>query len=403
MEGNNWKQLIEEKLDSAYLRDVLSRILQVPTDVPFGQNFMEPDDPKLVNYVQNVLKPELERIGVPEIIDAPKNQLLVPLGSGEKDTSLLFMCFTPAQHAQWSKEPYSGRIGNGKEFGYDEDCAFGAGAGQNKGAMAAMLTVLKLLVDSKIGLKGRLYFAINNEGRSSQECSEALIRSQNLKADFGMECYGVERDGECIVTLGHRGRVDIDVTIKGKTGHSSHPHDALSAIEAAYEVMTRLRAIELDRIHPNLGQEQLTIYKMVFSPIAPHTLPDRCEIAIDRRMLPGTSPDFAVEQVRRAIGDLSPYEVSVEKGVYMLPLEVSADAPIVKAIKQSSRLMTGREATSGYIRWAFDAGGPTSLGIPTVMYGPRPKKDYTSEDFQPISLVVDFAKTYAHVILSMLM
>ncbi len=56
---------------------------------------MEPDDPKLVHYVQHVIRPELQRIGVYNILDLPKNQIAVKYGSGEKDASLLIMAYTP--------------------------------------------------------------------------------------------------------------------------------------------------------------------------------------------------------------------------------------------------------------------------------------------------------------------
>jgi hypothetical protein len=49
---------IVEQLDMRYLIDTLVDIAQVPTDVPLGPNvFMAPDDPKLVHYVQHILRP----------------------------------------------------------------------------------------------------------------------------------------------------------------------------------------------------------------------------------------------------------------------------------------------------------------------------------------------------------
>src|SRR2546428_3384699 len=54
-----------QQLDHRYLVDTLVRLLKVPTEVPLGPNtLMEPDDPKLVHYVQEIVRPELQRIGV---------------------------------------------------------------------------------------------------------------------------------------------------------------------------------------------------------------------------------------------------------------------------------------------------------------------------------------------------
>ena len=51
-------QDLTSKLDEGYLIDVLTELAKVPTEVPLGADtFMEPDDPKLVHYVQKVCVP----------------------------------------------------------------------------------------------------------------------------------------------------------------------------------------------------------------------------------------------------------------------------------------------------------------------------------------------------------
>ena len=74
-------------LDRDYLVATLSRLARVPTDVPLGyETLMDPDDPKLVQYVQHVIRPELLRLGVHDLIDAGNN-LIARLGSGESGRS----------------------------------------------------------------------------------------------------------------------------------------------------------------------------------------------------------------------------------------------------------------------------------------------------------------------------
>ena len=52
--------LVERHLDRRYLSEMASTFARVPTDVPIGlETFMDPDDPKLVRYVQTVLRPRL--------------------------------------------------------------------------------------------------------------------------------------------------------------------------------------------------------------------------------------------------------------------------------------------------------------------------------------------------------
>ncbi|MEM3005287.1 MAG: hypothetical protein QXJ79_01070, partial [Candidatus Bathyarchaeia archaeon] len=144
--------------------------------MPLGpQTLMEPDHPKLVYYVQNVIRNELKNIGVYDVIDMPKNQIVIKMGSGEIDSSLLIITYTPVQHHNWMKDPFSGKIAIPLEYGIREPCAFGQGAEQNKAHFAAMLTLLKAFVDGGIKLRGTLYWGVNNEGRSSHECSFSMI------------------------------------------------------------------------------------------------------------------------------------------------------------------------------------------------------------------------------------
>ena len=100
------------KIDERYLIDILVELAQIPTEVPLGsQTFMEPDDPKLVHYVQNGLRPKLDALGVQHITDVPDNQLLVRYGDGTSKTSFLVMVYTATQHHNLMEDPFSGKIG----------------------------------------------------------------------------------------------------------------------------------------------------------------------------------------------------------------------------------------------------------------------------------------------------
>src|SRR4051794_17824851 len=100
-------------LDRAYLVETLSRLARVPTDVPIGfETLMEPDDPKLVHYVQDVMRPEFVRLGVYDLLDAPRNNLIARYGTSESGLTLLIQNYTPAQHSNLMDDPFSGKIGS---------------------------------------------------------------------------------------------------------------------------------------------------------------------------------------------------------------------------------------------------------------------------------------------------
>lgn len=391
--------VIEAYLNRAYLVETLSRLAQTPTDVPLGfQTLIEPDDPKLVHYVQRELRPELVRLGVYDLLDAPRNNLVARLGRGVSGTSLLIQNYTPTQHHNLMEDPFSGRVGNAAQYGHDEPVVFGQGVSQCKAHQAVMLTVLKLLRESGVELQGRLYWAINNEGRSSHACSEAILATLPEKPTFGI----LQIDTGLAISLGNRGRVDVDVHVRGSATHSSTPQDGLSAIEGAHEVITRLRQVRWSERHPLLGGRHALVYKMQFAPLAPHTLPSDATLTVDRRLLPGDDPDEAAEEIRAAIGDLAPFSVRVERGVFMLPAMVDPEHPGVRALQEAHAAIHGQAAATQYGQGTFDAGGLCAVGVPTVMYGAGGGAGLLGVDFVPIAVVVAEAQVLTALILSYL-
>ena len=78
MSSQDQPQDLASKLDEGYLIDVLMELTKVPTEVPLGaETFMEPDDPKLVHYVQKVLRPKLDALGVADKISGRPGQPVI--------------------------------------------------------------------------------------------------------------------------------------------------------------------------------------------------------------------------------------------------------------------------------------------------------------------------------------
>ena len=162
-------EVIADYLDEQYVIDTLVDLLKISTEVPMGTDtLMAPDDPKLVHYVQEVVRPELQAIGVYGIIDAPLNQLVVRMGKGQSGKALLIMAYTPSQHSNMMADPLSGRIAMGTEHGFDEPCAFGQGAC----LLGEYGSVLGTLHDVVVPLAGR-----EREVHQEREISQSRLRA----------------------------------------------------------------------------------------------------------------------------------------------------------------------------------------------------------------------------------
>lgn len=376
-----------------------SRLCREPTNVELGrQTLMEADDPKLVHYVQEVMRPELRRIGAPEPIDAGNN-LVAAYGPAGTGRSVLIQSYCVSQHHNLMEDPFSGNVASASDFGFDEPAVFGMGVSQNKAHQAALLAVFKQLIDAGVQLGGRLYWSVNCEGRSSHACTSAILAALPETPS----CCVVQYPTGLRLSLGNRGRVDVNVHVQGKSTHSSAPEAGLSAIEGANEVMNRLKTLVWPDRHPILGGRQAIVYKLAFEPLAPHTLPSDAYLTIDRRLLPGEDPEDAAEEIRRALGDLSPYGLEVESGVCMLPAFVPPDEPHVRAFKAACRDVRGQAAVEYHHGGTYDAGGTASAGIPTIMFGAAcPAPGLTGTDFVTVADMEAEANVLVEFALSLL-
>ncbi len=388
------------QVDTAYLVQTASRLCREPTNVELGrQTLMEPDDPKLVHYVQEVVRPELERLGAPQLIDAGRNNLVAAIGPSGTGKSLLIQSYCVSQHHNLMDDPFSGKVESAAAYGFDQAAIFGMGVSQNKAHQAVLLAVFKVMIESGARLRGRLYWSLNCEGRSSHDCTASILNALPEQPSFCIVQYPTGLR----LSLGNRGRVDVDVHVHGKATHSSSPEAGLSAIDGANEVLNRLETLAWPDQHPILGGRQAVVYKLVFEPLAPHTLPSDAYLTIDRRLLPGEEPPAAAAEIRKHLGDLSPYELTVDPGVCMLPALVSPDEPHVQAFQASHQAVRGKPAVEYYHGGTYDAGGTASAGVPTVMFGAAcPVSALTGVDFLTISDMEAEANVLADFIQSFL-
>lgn len=372
------------------LVDTLRRLAQVPSAVSLGaETLINPDAPVLVEYVQEHLRPEFISVGAYDIIDLPLNQFAVRFGNGHGPV-LALMAYTPTQHNNLMVDPWSGRIRVPLEIGIDEPCIVGQGVSQNKVHQASVVELARWIMEEGVGIDGTLFLCVNNEGRSSHDCSNAILDSLPLQPGFVVELFPTLLG----ISAGNRGRVDIHVEIFGDARHSSNPPDGLSVIDAAARVAAGIRSLDdkLRLASPTpLGRARVLVYQMTFAPLAPHTLPNYAKLIVDRRILQDESIADAVAEVSRvarvtaAVSDSS-LRIDVAAGVCMLPSLVDTDALGVRVLESACRAQLG-DAWAGmfFHGGTFDAGAPTARGIPTVMFGAGGEQSLLGEDFVRIS------------------
>jgi acetylornithine deacetylase len=343
----------------SWLRDFLVELLLTDTQVPFGETEVAPGDPKIVAAIDALLMPHLDAMHPDEVRRHDQGDIALRFGP-DRDDGLLIQTYIVSQHANLM-EGEAGSVVEGGALGLQGKAVLGQGASQNKGPLAAAFAAVRKRPKD---LSRPVWLAVNTEGRSSHGGSMRLLDDLGVTAAHGLVAFGTDLR----VSLGNRGRVDVEVRVKGASSHSSQPWLGKNPIEGAADVVTALRTTPLPAPDPDLGPASATPYQITCYPIAPHTIPEDVRIVVDRRLLPGETPDAAVDALRTHLASIE--GIDVDTGVWMFPARVTADAPVVAALLEGTRRAGRREPETFWSLNAFDAGYACSKGIPTPMYGP---------------------------------
>ena len=296
----------------------------------------------------------------------------------------------------WATDPFKLTERNGN--------LYGRGACDAKGPLAAMLEALRML-KANPNWSGTLLavFTADEEAASEGAKHYAIARP---KIDFAV--IG-EPTANATVTA-HKGSMRPVVCVHGRTAHSGTPHLGLNAI---YEAARLTRLVEQHHIevvskrsHPLVGNASLSITR-IHGGHADNVIPDRCELLLDRRMVPGEDEAAAKSEIQSLLEMAGREGIRAEVTDYRAttggPTETLQDAPIVAASLAASR----RHGVSNPGPYGFQGGCDLvhfrSLGATGVVIGPGDLAvAHKPDEFVPIDEFVAASLIYRDVALSML-
>ncbi len=389
MDAGTAKKLIEKNLSYDEVKRLTVSLLQHASP----QTELLEAEPQVLALIRDVVKPELEQAGFKPAIDKLGNLILRIRGRAGSDRLMLVgyaMCAAPST----MQNPYSGEIIDGAPYKLDGECAWGRGACEQKGSLAAMMAAVKLIGVLKVELPSDLYFVVSTAGETGRHNSLAHVLDHgNVEADWCII------DGPPEIQLGNKGRVDVLVIVRGKQAHSSRPWEGINAIDGAMKVLEKLKPLmpyPETKSHPELGKVSLTPNAIESFPKATHTIQSECRIMFDRRLLPGDNPVKAIQQMKDAIGEIEPFEIEVQPRDFMYPSEVGKEAEVVQALEHGIRAMLGYEPRFSFSTAANDTGLFNFRGIQAINYGARDIRfQHTDHDLVPLDNVFNAAKVFA--------
>ena len=397
--------LLDGRISRARAKELLIELVKVPSP----QTELLEDEPLLEEFIKTAIEPRLRAMGFADIRYDAMGNLIGSYGAGTSGKSLMLIGNAMNQPASTMPNPYNGDVVDGAKYGLPGECVMGKGASEQKANLAAMLHAMETVIASKVPIAGRLIFTCCLSGETGKhDAIKSVVEGAGVRADMAvLGGTGLK------VTLGNRGRIDVFVSVKGSPCHSSRPWDGTNAITGATECIGRLLAkVKVDNSHPQLGKQSLTVNHIRSFPDSTHTVQERCEFTLDRRLLPGDDPNAAfaeieriakeIEQVKDPVGGKT-YSVDVRLGPFMYPSLVTVDSPVVRAIMRASEAMLGAPVETYYSPSAFDQGYLNHVGIVTANFGAGEHQyAHTDYDMASVERTTDSARVYAFMMLDYL-
>jgi acetylornithine deacetylase/succinyl-diaminopimelate desuccinylase-like protein len=261
--------------------------------VPSPQTELYEAEPLLREFIRTAVAPRVQAMGFSDIRFDAMGNLIAHYGAGGSGRSLMLCSNAMNQPQATMTNAYSGDVIDGRPHGLPGEAVMGKGLSEQKATMAAMLHAMDATIRSGVPIEGRLLFLCCVSGETGRhDAIRNVIEAEGVRADMCVLGGNANR-----ISLGNRGRIDVFVTVKGAPSHSSRPHDGCNTVTGAMEVLRRLSDLKLDAVHPQLGKQTLAVTRIRSFPESTHTIQDRCELTVDRRLLPQDDPQEAFRQI----------------------------------------------------------------------------------------------------------
>jgi acetylornithine deacetylase len=269
----------------------------------------------------------------------------------------------------WSVDPFTPRIEGGR--------LRGLGSNDAKASVAAML---EAFLTAPLPEEGTLIFAGTCDEETGGEGFEKLAPG----LPFDAAIIGEPNDFR--VAVAQKGLIKLRLVATGKAGHAARPELAENAIAKAAKDVQAIEGLRFDVVDPYLGRPSVTT-TMISGGTKSNVVPDRCEVTIDGRSIPGFDNDALIRAVRAVVS--STVEVRSSR---LKPVSGDSGSKIAKAALAA---MPGREATG------FPSVSDLAHvgGRPAIVFGPgTPDQSHTADESVSLEAVAAAPEIYRRTI-----
>jgi acetylornithine deacetylase len=264
------------------------------------------------------------------------------------------------------------------------DRIYGRGSADMKGGVAAMCAAAAKGADADSSRQILVTAVVDEEWES---LGMRALLADGIRAEAAI----VTEPTRLAICPAHRGFVWMDIVVTGRAAHGSRYDIGVDAITHAGLLLAELEKLERTREsgprHQLLGRGSLHASK-IQGGVGMSTYPELCNLAIERRTLPGEPAEKAMGEIRdacdRVRSEHPQFAARVTLNTAQLPSDVPVDSPIVERLRGALEREGVPVKIEGLSAWT-DAAPLNEAGIPTICFGPGDiALAHAAEEFVPI-------------------
>lgn len=359
--------LFEDVLQQEEIIELTQRLVRIPSDW---------DQPTREKNVLDSICTYLEEQKIPyekQRVTEHTYNIIASYNKGKKGKRILLnghVDTVPAYKMEF--DPYEGFVRNG--------WIHGRGTVDMKGSVACMIMTLVAFHRKKIPLDGELVVTIVVGEEGSSEGTKKLVE-EGITADVAI----VGEPSNFDYAIAHRGLEWIQIDIHGKTAHSGIAHMGINAISKAATFIKSLEEALLpkltERHHEYCGSSLLNFGK-IEGGTQPSTVAGTCSIQLDRRYIPGETPESVHKEIHDVIKDLEEKDPDFKADILMMdhveedkyhhvPLNTDPNHVFLPILTDTIQEVVGKIPECSTKRGWTDAGLLSYYAnIPTFVCGP---------------------------------
>jgi len=273
-----------------------------------------------------------------------------------------------------------------------DGCVWGRGSADTKASIAAMLTAVRAELDENDRRVPSLLILLTCDEEAHFTGAQQFAEAEHPKL-AGMVIG--EPTGLTLIGA-HKGVLRTTIRTSGVAAHGSMPERGVNAIYRMAEVVQRLERLagELGKrpVHPRLGHGTLNV-GTIAGGTAVNTVPDSCEIKIDRRVLPGEDAAAIVAELQAAVAGIK--GVTIDKPYVNVPgFAIDVNHPWARRISGALK-----QPADGVAPYATDASVLHHAGMPCLVYGPAaPGAAHSADEHVAVDEVLRAVEGYRAII-----